>query len=81
MMEAGAPAHTLATQACMFVSAGILIIISSVAAAAIGPGPYFTILAGVSFFVSGGGYVLTWMRKRAGDSNVKAAAAAAAPEP
>ena len=58
-------------QAMMFMSAGVLIIVSSIVVNAIGMGPFFSILAGCHATVTAVAYVLIWRKRRS--SMVRAA--------
>jgi len=63
--QSAAGAASAAVQTSMFSSAGILIIVSSVAVNAIGMGPFFSILAGLQVIFSLAAVVLImWQRKR-----------------
>jgi hypothetical protein len=57
MKQSAAAAAAAMVQTLMFVSAGILIIVSSIVTRAIGYGAWFSILGGLQLAVSAGAYV------------------------
>ncbi|GAX85787.1 hypothetical protein CEUSTIGMA_g13202.t1 [Chlamydomonas eustigma] len=67
LKQSAAGAASAAVQTTMFVSAGALIIVSSVVVGAIGMGPFFTILAGLQFIFSLAAFILIMKKKRASE--------------
>lgn len=63
LKQSAAGAASAAVQTSMFVSAAVFILVSSVAVKAIGAGPWFSILAGLEFMVTGVAYLQIWRKK------------------
>jgi hypothetical protein len=62
--QSAAGAGSAMVQAAMFITAGVLILVSSIAVDAIGFGPFFSILAGMQTVISFFAYFLIWFKCR-----------------
>lgn len=64
MKQSAAAAASAALQSCMFIMSGVVVLVSAVAALAMGYGPWFTLLAGIQLAVSAFGCVVAFKKQR-----------------